>query len=273
MTLASLIMLFPLIFMISSSFKTEAELLSSELSLIPKNFTTQNYPTAMLYGNWPLYFWNSFYVTFITVVISLFINSLAGYAFARLKFKGRNLLFFIALIGMMVPQQVTMIPLFVMLKNFPFAGGNNIFGSGGKGLINTYWGMILPYSAGAFGVFLFRQFFMNFPSSLDDAAKIDGLSRFGTFTKIYIPLSIPCFATLAVTKSNQVWSEYLWPLIVSTQEKMKTVQLALTLFQSEMDVQWNLLMAATTLITLPLIILFMFAQKYYIEGITVTGMK
>jgi multiple sugar transport system permease protein len=269
----SLIMLFPFILMLSTSLKTDAELLNPGFRMIPKVWMFENYKIAMRMGNWPLYFWNSFVITGLSVAISLVINSTAGYAFARLKFKGRDFLFFAALVGMMVPQQVSMVPLFAILRKIPLAGGNNWFGNGGHGFVDSYWGMILPYIAGAFGVFLFRQFFMNFPSSLDDAAKIDGLGRVKAFYHIYMPLSLPVFATLAALKSTQVWSEYTWPLIITQTESMKTVQLALTMFKSEYEIHWNLLMAATTLITLPLIAIFLGAQKYFVEGIATTGMK
>lgn len=273
MFLLSVIMLLPLIMMLSTSLKTEAELMEPTFRLLPRHFAFVNYLTAMQRGNWPLYFWNSFIVTFISVIVSLLINSTAGYAFARLKFKGRDFLFMAALIGMMVPQQVTMVPLFVILRKIPFVGGNDFFGNGGHGFVNSYWGMILPQLAGAFGVFLFRQFFMNFPSSLDDAAKIDGLGRLKAFIHIYLPLSLPVFATLAALKTTMVWSEYTWPLIITQSDSLKTVQLALTMFRTENEVQWTLLMAATTLITLPLIALFLAAQKYFVEGIAATGMK
>jgi multiple sugar transport system permease protein len=269
----SLIMLFPFMLMLSTSLKSGAELMEPTFRIIPKVWMFDNYRIAMQTGNWSLYFWNSFVVTGLSVLISLVINSTAGYAFARLKFKGRDFLFMVALVGMMVPQQVSMVPLFTILRKIPLVGGNDWFGNGGHGFINSYWGMILPYIGGAFGVFLFRQFFMNFPSSLDDAAKIDGLGRIKAFYYIYMPLSLPVFATLAALKTTQVWSEYIWPLIITQTDAMKTVQLALTVFRTENEVHWNLLMAATAVITLPLIAVFLGAQKYFVEGIASTGMK
>ena len=120
---------------------------------------------------------------------------------------------------------------------------------------------------------MFRQFFMNFTEALDDDARIDGLGRFKAFCLIYVPLSKPVFATLAVLKATQTWNEYTWPLVITNTDEMKTVQLALTLFKTETDIQWNLLMAATLMISLPLIILFVFAQRYFVEGIVTTGLK
>jgi multiple sugar transport system permease protein len=156
----------------------------------------------------------------------------------------------------------------------PLAGGNNLIGRGGIGLIDSHLGLLLPYIAGAFGVFMFRQFFLNFPRALDDAARIDGLGRFRTFYKIYIPLSSPVFVTLLLLKSTQVWNDYTWPLIILTTEKLFTVQLALSNFQADINITlWNLLMAATTIIVVPLIVTFVFVQKQFIRGIATTGIK
>jgi multiple sugar transport system permease protein len=272
MFILSLVMLFPFFLMVTTSFKTMAEI-QGTFMLIPKHFHFINYIDAMAHGDWGRYFFNSFFITTVTVVVSLIINSMAGFAFARLHFPGRDTLFVIALIGMMIPPQVTMVPLFIILKNFPLVGGNDFFGQGGMGWVNSYMGMILPYIAGAFGVFLFRQFYLNFPTSLDDAAAIDGLNKFQTFIRIYVPLGKPIFATLMVFKATSTWNEYSWPLVITTSDAMKTVQLALTMFKDESLVIWNQLMAATTLITLPLIVVFLFAQRYFVEGIVNTGIK
>lgn len=273
MLLICALVIMPFVIMFFTSLKTSAEISSAHFRLFPEKWLFSNYVEAMASSDWGRYFWNSFYVTALSVGISLVINSMAGYAFARLRFAGRDFLFLLALVGMMIPQQVTMLPNFVAMKYIPLAGGNDIFGQGGTGLINTYAGLVAPYIAGAFGVFLFRQFFMNFPQSLDDAAKIDGLSRMGTFRRIYLPLSKAIFATLIVFKTTSTWNEYTWPLIVTTRKDMWTVQLALSVFKEEYITQWNYLMAATTLITLPLLILYVFMQKYFVEGIVTTGIK
>lgn len=267
------IILAPFLIMVFTSLKPSAEILSPGFRLLPEKWMFGNYRMAMQSSTWGRYFGNSAYVTILSVAISLIINSLAGYAFARLQFKGRDTLFLLALVGMMIPQQVTMLPNFVAMRYFPLAGGNNILGQGGTGLINTYAGIIAPYIAGAFGVFLFRQFFLNFPRSLDDAAKIDGLSRLGTFIRIYLPLSKSIFATLVVFKTTSTWNEYTWPLIITNKRSMWTVQLALSVFKEEFVTQWNYLMAATTLIMLPLLILYLAMQKYFVEGIVTTGIK
>nr|WP_217597591.1 carbohydrate ABC transporter permease [Cohnella sp. GbtcB17] len=266
-------MLFPFLLMIVTSLKTMGEIQSPTFSFIPKKWLFENYALAMSRGDWLRYFYNSFVVSAITVIFSLIFNSMAGYAFARLRFPGRNVLFFSVLIGIMVPPQTTMIPTFLMMKLFPFVGGNNWQGAGGFGFINSYMGLVLPFIAGSFGIFMCRQYFLNFPRALDEAAQIDGASIYRIFFQIYLPLSKPILATLAIFKATSTWNDYMWPLIMTNTEKMRTVQLGLTIFRSETTVEWNLLMAATTLVVLPLVLLFLAAQKYFVQGIVTTGLK
>lgn len=270
----SLITLLPLFLMLLTALKSNGEIYAESFVFVPEKLLFSNYLKAMMVGDWFVYFKNSVIVTVLTVLLSLIINSLAGYAFARIPFKGRDPLFLIAMIGMMIPGQVTMIPIFTMLKNFPLMGGNNIWGHGGTGLINTYAGLVLPYMAGAFGGFLCRQFFMNMPYALDEAAKIDGCSRFKAYICIFLPLSKPVLATLLVLKTTYTWNDYIWPLIMISKNNMRTVQVALVnTFITEVSASWNLMMAGTAIVMLPLVILFLFTQKYFVEGVVSTGVK
>jgi len=264
---------FPLFIMLTLSFQTMGEIYSSRLIFIPESLQFDNYARAMGNGNWGRYIFNSVYITAVTTIISLIINSMTGYVFARIRFKGSKPLFVMLLAGMMIPPQTTMIPLFLMVKRFPLAGGNNIFGDGGSGLINTYPGLIIPFIAGSFGVFLCRQYYRTFPPSLDEAAIIDGCSRFGIFRYIYLPLSKPVLASLAILKITGTWNEYTWPLIMTNTDAMKTVQIALTMFRDESGTQWNQLMAATVVSTSVIYLLFIFLQKYFTAGITESGFK
>lgn len=268
-----LIMCFPFFMMLSTSLKSYTEIKSPVFHLFPERIRWENYVELFQSGRWGRYFLNSFTITAISTAAAVIINSMAGYAFARLHFKGRDTLFGIALLGMIVPAQVTMLPAYVIMKYIPFAGGNNIFGMGGSGLLNTTQGLILIYLSGAFGVFLFRQFMLNFPDSLDDASRIDGLSRFGTYVRIYMPLSKPAIATMVVLRATATWNDYIWPLLMTQKDKFYTVQLALSRFRSESGNEWQYTMAATAVIILPIIILFLFLQKYFIEGIATTGLK
>jgi multiple sugar transport system permease protein len=276
LSVISIVMLIPLLVMVATSLKSMGEIFSRGGFVnffVPKAIHLENYSEAFKVGQWGRYFFNTIFITAITVLFSLVINSLAGFAFARLEFRGRDLLFFASLVGLMIPPQASIVPTFLILKHFPLAGGNDLWGRGGIGFINSYFGLMAPYLAGSFGVFLFRQYFLNFPKSLDDAAKIDGVSKFKAFLYIYVPLSKPVFASLLCLKATQTWNEYVWPLIITTDPKMMTLQLALVLFRSDLDTQWNYVMAASTVITLPLIILFIFAQKTFVAGIATSGIK
>ena len=264
---------FPLVMTVSVSLQTMNEVYAPELNLIPSVPQFANYAVAMQNGNWPRYFYNSLVVTVVTVIISLVINSMSGFVFARIRFRGREPLFMLILVGMMIPAQVTLIPVFLLIRAIPFAGGNNWLGQGGTGLMNTHAGLILPYIAGSFGVFLCRQFYMGFPSELDDAARIDGCGRFRQFLRIYLPLSGPVLASLAVLKFTGTWNEYTWPLVMTTKDSMRTVQLALAMFRDEGEIYWNLLMAATLVSGIPIYVLFFFTQKHFVSGLLAGSVK
>jgi len=258
---------------IVTALKTPQEIQSFAFSLLPSRPQWSNFVMAMGIGNWPRYFFNSVYVTVVSVALSVITNSLAGFAFARLNFKGRDVIFGLSLIGLMVPPIVNMIPLFLIMKHWPLAGGNNLLGQGGIGLVNTYASLIMFFMSNSFGVFLFRQFFLTFPKSLDDAARIDGAGTFLIFRKIYLPLSRAILGTVIALRTTKVWNEYSWPLIITNTEDMRTVQLALSLFRQEHGIQWHYLMAATVLITLPLVVLFVLMQRHFVAGIVTTGEK
>lgn len=273
MAVVSFIMIFPIVMMISTSFKTTGEINSAVFHFLPESFNFDNYREALSTGNWGIYFRNSFIITIVSIVFSLLFNSIAGYAFARLHFRGSKALFTLLLVGLMMPPQVTMLPTFLIMAKFPFAGGNNFMGFGGSGLMNTMPGIIIPLVSGSFGIFLCKQFYENFPRSLDEAAMIDGANKWRTYFSIYIPNSKVILATLALLKGSAVWNDYLWPLVMTNSEGMRTVQLALTMFRDETTVRWGPMMAAATLISVPMIVLFLCAQKYFVQGVVSTGLK
>lgn len=273
MTLVSLLMLSPVVVMFLTSFKSIEEIRTASFSLLPEHFSLVNYVGAMTSGDWPVYFRNSLVITLAAVVFSLLFNTIAGYAFARLNFKGSKILFLFLMVGLMMPPQVTMLPTFLIMARFPFVGGNNVFGMGGTGMINTYAGLVIPLVAGSYGVFLSKQFYENFPRSLDEAAEIDGAGRWRTYFSIYLPNSKSLLATLGLMKAVAVWNDYLWPLVMTNAESKKTVQLALTMFKTDSYTQWNYLMAAAVLIVIPMIVMFLCAQKYFVQGIVTSGLK
>jgi len=264
---------FPLLLTLSVSLQTMPQIYAPAPILWPGQLQWGNYAAAMRNGNWGRYLLNSAYVTSLTVLISLCINATAGYTFARIPFKGRKPLFALILVGMMIPPQVTMIPVFTMLRGVPFAGGNDALGRGGLGLLNTYAGLAAPYIAGSFGVFLCRQYYLVFPSALDDSARMDGAGRLRTFLSIYLPLSGPLFASLGVLKFIGAWNEYTWPLVMTHSDSMKTVQLALTMFRDEAEIRWNALMAATLVSSAAIYTVFLFAQKHFVSGLLAGSVK
>lgn len=273
LVIGALIMVAPFLLMVSGSLMTFAEIISPPFSVVPESPQFGNYIDAMQTGTWGRWILNSIYVTAMATGLSLLLNAMAGYGFARLRFPGRQWLFYLALIGLMLPPEVTLVPTFLIMARFPLAGGNSILGAGGTGFIDTFTGLILPYIAGSVGVFLSRQYYLGFPSALDDAATIDGCGRVRTFTHIYLPLSGPMLASLGILKATFAWNQYAWPLVITTSQEMRTVQLALAIFQSENLIQWHLLLAATTVIVLPLLVAFIFGQRFFISGVTTSGIK
>jgi ABC-type sugar transport system, permease component len=264
----------PILFVVFTAFKNPAELTLRRFVWLPAEWRFDNFAKAFSYAgyDWPLFFKNSLFVTGVSVVGSLFLNSLAGYAFARLRFRGRDIFFIILLAGMMIPPQAIIIPQYLVLRDIPLAGGNNILGQGGTGLLDTLWGLIIPQLCGSFGIFLCRQFYLSFPDSLDDAARIDGCREFRIYWNIYLPQSTTILATLTILKSIAVWNDFFFPLIMTTNNKSRTIQLALQIFKSSSS-QWNEIMALTLVTISPLIVIFLFAQKYFVQSVASSGMK
>ncbi|MDI7246752.1 MAG: carbohydrate ABC transporter permease [Bacillota bacterium] len=269
----AIVMAGPFAWMLMSSFKPNQELFAYPPVWIPTKITFEHFVNAFRYTNFARYFLNSAVVSVTATLLNLFFCSLAGYSFARLDFPGKSLIFFAVLATMMIPVYVTLIPLFILVRRFPLAGGNNLFGHNGTGLINTYWGLILPYIVSVFGVFLTRQFFTSIPTELNDAARVDGASEFTIYSKIYLPLSRPVLATLAIFSFTGVWDDFLWPLVITNSEHMRTVQLGLQIFRSQFLVDWGPLMAATLVVTLPVLLIFIFNQRHFVKGVVTTGLK
>ena len=269
----ALAMLAPFAVTIFTSLKPKEELYFLGLNLLPRNPRPSNYVDAMRAAPWGRYFFNSAFVAAVAVIGSLLLNSVAGFCFARLRFRGRDLLFFFMLIGIMIPPQAIIIPQFLMMRWMPLFGGNDITGQGGIGWLNSYWALIMPWLAGSFGIFLCRQYYINFPEELDEAARLEGCGPFRLFTHIYLPLSGPVLAALAILKTVFMWNDFFYPLIMTNSANMRTVQLGLQTFAGEYYADWHLMMAAALLTTLPLIVLFLFLQRYFVEGIVTTGLK
>ncbi|UFU06704.1 carbohydrate ABC transporter permease [Ruania halotolerans] len=263
----SVLTVFPLVWTIITSLKPAGDILSGALDLIPETVTLENYQRVFVEVPFARYFLNSLVLAVAGVVANLFFGSLAGYAFAKLKFRGRKALFATLLSSLMIPGIVTMVPSFLVLRAFPLAGGNTILGQGGVGFLNTYWAIILPGAAGAFAVFFMRQFFASIPDELGEAARIDGASEFRIFAQVYLPLAKAGAAVLAILTFQAGWNNFMWPLIVLNVQEMWTVQVGLASFITDYATDYGPLMAGTVISSLPVLLLFVFAQRYIIEGV------
>jgi len=268
-------MIIPFIWMVLTSLRPESEIFvtGGGFRIFPTHWAWDNYIKAMQAAPFGRYFLNTVIYAVSRVVLNLTLCSMAAYAFARLRFPGKSLLFWAVLATMMIPGQITMIPVFILLKKMPLAGGNNLFGAGGHGWLNTYWGLIIPGSVGAFGIFLLRQFFSTLPTELEDAARIDGCSEFGIYRQIVLPMSKPVLATLGIFTFTAAWNDFIWPLIIVSKESMKTLQIGLQVFQSQYATRWDLLLAGTVTVTVPILVVFLIGQRYFTHGIALPGMK
>lgn len=271
----SVLMLFPFAWMVLGSFKNIAESNQFPPTFWPREWVPENYRDAWLAPPSTLgrYFVNTVIIAVVGAGAQLVIGVLAAYAFAQLRFRGRDVLFMIVLATTMVPAEVTLIPNFVTIRHFPLFGGNDITGAGGSGLYDTYAAMILPGLASAFPIFLLRQAFMQVPRDLWEAAQIDGAGSWSYLWRILVPLTIPALMTVAIFGVVGRWNALLWPLIVTRSEHLRPVQVAMIYYQNEFLTNYGMLMAAAVMVTLPIVAFYLVVQKQFITGITTTGIK
>jgi multiple sugar transport system permease protein len=252
-------MLLPFIWMLATSFMKELEVYQFPPRFIPSTIEWINYVNAMTLQPFGRYFLNTMIVAVCTVTGQLLFCSMAAYAFARMKFHMRDKLFALYLGTMMIPAMVTLIPMFLIINSF--------------GWMNTYMGLFAPSLSSVWGIFLLRQFFLTIPTELEDAARVDGASEFRIFWTIVLPLSKPALATLAIFSFMSSWKDFLWPLIVTNRQSMRTLEVGIASFSNQYSTEWNLQMAAAVVVLLPIITVFFLAQRYIVRGITFTGMK
>jgi multiple sugar transport system permease protein len=256
---AALLTIAPFLWMVLTSFKDLSEIFVYPPRWLPEEWRLDGYIGAFQSAPFGRYYFNSLFAASAVTLGQLVTCSLAAYAFARIEFRGREVVFLLFLGTMMIPGQVTMIPTFMILYWI--------------GWIDTYAALIVPGLASAFGTFLLRQFFLTIPKDLEDAAMIDGCGRLRILWNVIIPLAKPALATLAIFTFMAVFNDFLWALIVVSSEEMRTVQLGLAIFQDQFTTEWDRLMAGSVVATLPILIVFFFAQKYFIRGITLSGLK
>jgi multiple sugar transport system permease protein len=267
---------FPLLFMIASSLKGSnqqifADLRSFRAFLPVGDVSLDNFKFVFENSNFPRYLLNSVIISAITILLSIIINSLAAYALSRLKWPGQKLILAIIIATLIIPGQATLMPLLLLVANLPslsFAEGLTIT----KGWLDTYHVMIVPFVASAFSIFLFYQFFLELPKDLDEAAMVDGATRFQIFYKIIVPISGPVFATVAILTFIASWNTFLWPIMTIQSDELRPVMVGLQFFFQQ-NVQWGQVMAYSTLITIPVLLFFFIFQNAFVKSIATTGIK
>jgi multiple sugar transport system permease protein len=266
-------MVMPFIWMILTSIKPDEEIFGVTLRWLPTTLDFANYATAFESIDMGILFRNTLVVALADVLSQILLGAMAGYVFARLTFPGKQIIFFSLLITMMVPFEVLVLPIFLFVRRVPFAGGNNIFGREGIGWLNSYPGLFFPNLISVYGVFIFRQFFQSFPDEIEDAARIDGCSRMRFFWTVLLPNSRPVMGTMGLFAFLWTWNDFLWPLVIVKEDSMRTLQLGLSSFRQEFGVRWAELMAASVMATTPVILLFLFLQRFLVQGVATTGLK
>jgi multiple sugar transport system permease protein len=259
MTAGAIIICLPLFWMLSASLKAPNHLFTIPIEWIPYDFRWQNYVEAWNTANFTRYFLNSLFVSGTVTILNLFFCSLTGYAFAKYNFPGRNLLFLLILATMMIPFHVVVVPLFTLMRDLHW--------------LNSYAALIVPGSMSAFGIFLMRQFIGSLPDELFDAARIDGAGEFRTYLRIVLPMSTGPLAALAVFIFLDNWNSLLWPLVTTTKDEWRTLAVGLTQFQTVHGTKYHLMMAASTLVVIPMLIVFFLLQRHFIRGFALSGLK
>ncbi|WP_169084184.1 carbohydrate ABC transporter permease [Paenibacillus sp. PL91] len=258
LAVGGVLVILPFVWMILSAFKPEGEIQNIPPTLLPERFTTENFKNLFENMNFGVYLKNTLIIVLFSF-IGLFMNAMAGFGFAKYKFKGSNNLFYIVLATMMIPGQVTMIPVYLILNEMH--------------LTNTMIGVVLPGLVGAFGIFLFRQFMSTIPDELLEATRLDGASEFRTFLQIVLPISKPILAVQGILAFIGGWNSFLWPLIIANDEKLYTLSVGLSLLKGQYGGNYALQMAGSTFMVVPIIIIFIFFQKHIIENYAISGIK
>ncbi len=259
LTLLGISILMPLVWMLSTSLMNDLEVYQFPPRFVPSTFRWSNFIEAMTLQPFGRYFLNSFIVAGASVLGQLLFCSMAAYAFARIPFRGRDKIFALYLGTMMIPAMVTIIPAFLIIALF--------------GWMNTYWALFTPSLCSVWGIFLLRQFFRTIPRDFEDAARIDGASDWTIYWRIILPLSKPALATLAIFAFLGSWKDFLWPLIVTNRMEMRTVEVGIATFSSLFQTDWPHQMAAAVVVMFPVIVAFIALQRYFVRGVTLTGIK
>ena len=253
------IILAPVLWFVLSSFKDATDLGARPPKILPTRWAFENYTEAFQMYNYMRYFMNSVIVTSVATILTLLINSMAAYAFAKYNFRGRDGLFVMTLAMIMIPLQVILIPIYLVVSSL--------------GLVNTYWGMIIPAAATPTGVFILRQYMLTIPDELIEAARIDGAGEFRIFARIVLPLCRPALAVVTIFSILWRWNDFIWPLLIAQKEELYTLPVALALLNGQLVVPYNIVLAMSVMSIIPVLFMFVFMQRQIIQGIAQTGIK
>jgi multiple sugar transport system permease protein len=259
LVIGAIVFVFPFVWMLAMSVKPEGQAITYPPTLLPHNFDFSTYTSVWSQIGLGQLYINTFAFAGAVTVLSVTLDSLAAYAFARLQFPGKEILFWVVLVTLMVPIAVLIVPLFFEVYQFHW--------------LNTYQGLIIPLAANGYGIFLLRQFFSTLPFELDDAARVDGAGEFFIYLRIIVRLSGPAMAALAIFTFSFNWNNFLWPLIITTTPNMRTLPAGLVLFTGQHEVIYDLMSASAVLAMVPLVVLFFFLQRYFVRGIALSGLK
>jgi multiple sugar transport system permease protein len=266
MLLLAAFFLLPYVWMVSGSLRTQNEIFAnlyplSVWTFVPRQWTLASFQALLDLQPFPFthYVFNSLFVAFVVTAFSLVVNSCAAYVFARIRFPGRDVLFVMFLATMVIPFEVLAIPLYTEMRAFHW--------------VDTYQALIVPFVASPLGMFLLRQFFLGLPRELEDAARIDGCSLFGAFWRVVLPNAAPALIAFGLIRFQFSWDSFIWPLIVAPSPPVRVIQVAIASFDTDQVVHWDLIFAAAVIASLPIILLFAFLQRYYVQGVVTSGLK
>jgi multiple sugar transport system permease protein len=262
----AVVMLFPYVWMLSGSLRSQPEIFANLYpltvwTLVPKKWTLDNFRALLDLQPFPFthYVANSLFVAVTVTILSIVVNACAAYVFARIPFRGRDQLFALFIATTIIPFEVIVVPLYLEMRLFDW--------------VNSYRALIIPFAASPFGMFLLRQFFRGIPYELEEAARIDGCSRFGAFVRIIIPNSLPALIAFAIIRFQLSWDSFLWPLIAASSPDVRVIQVAIATFDSDVEIKWNLIFAAAVIASFPVVMIVAFLQRYYVQGVATTGFK
>lgn len=273
LVLCALVMVLPFYWSLITSLRPKEEILKLPVTWFPSRFTTEHY--AYVFETVP--FWNMLGNSLITTGVGLFTNlffgSMAAYAFSKIRFSGHKVIFNILLSSMMIPGVITLIPTFFVLLRFPLAGGNNIVGQGGIGFYDNLAAVILPGAIGVYGIFFMRQFFASLADDMAESARMDGAGEFTIFFRIYLPLVVPGLLTLGIFTFQSGWNNFMWPNIVLQSPENQLLTMAFKFFKTPTQVDYGPLMAVSLLMSVPILLLYIFMQRYFVQGVALGGVK